>query len=636
MDQRTKKLVKSYLIDYLKLMNPDFKINKKGFFKCPLDHEHQNPNAGTCCHIYPPNSNKLYCLDPSHGNLGNIFDIARKLEPSLSDMEEDDLADYLIKVLDIKTDDRINKLLSVYSEAGFGLFCLQPQGQGKVSKAPVSGMSWKDNISYSIDEWKHWLDNNLGLGLSLGPQSKVVAIDIDSQDTLEKMKPIMGETMTQTTKRGLHFLYVYESIFDNINHQNLRNKGYEMELRANNSYIVVAPTSVEGEKREWNDKPPIAMPKELKEFIFNLIDKQENKEEKQINTDLSKVSLSGLDGCCNDTFVKIGGALRKRLPLEQTEYALNVFNQLLQDPLPIRDIKAMMRELKRYSFYDKEKVAKEVLDHLKIIEQGTSRDLKDSLKYEKKDIEEVLNYLVNEGKIIKSGTRYRPLNKVEWETNFMSVAKPLGVKVPYFEKYARFNEGSMIVLGAATGEGKTSCACNFLRQFIEQGITPYYICTEAGSGFGEITASLGIKEGDYFFKITNDPTSVELEDNAVTILDWLKPKNSEYAKTDSMYEELNDQLIKHKGLLIVFSQLRKEGDRGGEFFAPDMISHFASLVAKYRHRMITDNFGNKILDAENTFWKTEKIRHSKVSTQYVTIPTFFDRSTNVLSPRGAE
>ena len=222
----------------------------------------------------------------------------------------------------------------------------------------------------------------------------------------------------------------------------------------------------------------------------------------------------------------------------------------------------------------------------------------------------------------------------KWETDFLAVSKPLNFKVPYFDNYARFDDGAMIIIGGASGAGKSHLACNFIKHFVKQGICPNLICTEAGSKFGIISASLGLKVGDFQFKLASNSSNIELEDNTVTILDWFKPKDSDYAKTDSLYEKFNEQLVKHGGLLIVFTQLRKLENNNTKFYAEDMTEFYASLVAKYLGTPIKLADGSYGIDNINTMFQTQKIRDSKIGKQYITIPTKYNNDTREVVLRG--
>ncbi|GAF89696.1 unnamed protein product, partial [marine sediment metagenome] len=118
---------------------------------------------------------------------------------------------------------------------------------------------------------------------------------------------------------------------------------------------------------------------------------------------------------------------------------------------------------------------------------------------------------------------------------------------------------------------------------------------------------------------------VELHDDAVTIIDWLRPDEGNYAKTADTFEKLNQQMMKHKGFLIVFVQLRSDGS----FFAKDQIDFYSALTASYHYEK--DRAGEQ--DNLNTKFKTTKIRDSRTGKQYLTIPMKYNPDTKMVEER---
>ena len=638
------KHIQSYLQKYIELKFPDIQIQKNKLFECPFKTEHHSDDTNPTCQISPEQDYKLKCFHESHGTLGDIFDVVRKTEPAMFFLSNEDIGEYLVHLLDIQTNEEIEKLFNLYSNSGFQLFPCQsghkdtknnPRG-ADANKRPVSGVSWLKTISNNLAQWWQWHDAKLNFALALGEVSGCVALDIDSDVTMQTMKGLVGDTARQQTSRGFHFLYKYEEWMKDITHINFRKTGYEMELRVNHAYIIVAPSSVRGEKRVWNGKKIIQMPEELKTLFLDLISKTKTNiskaddSEKLEDTHLSG-DLTGLEGICNSTFTQMGGLLSKTMPLKYVEKSLLTFNRLLKEPMQFTDVKRMMYQIKKYRSYDKQELLEELLEHLNVVEQSTSRDLQASLGHEKKDIEEVLKYLVDEGKVTKHRNIYKITNDIEWEEDFMTVRTPLPFQVPFFEPYARFSNGSMIVLGSRTGQGKTHICCNLIKGFVDQGLYPHLLCTEAESKFGIISATLGLKVGDYAFKLVRDPSNIELKDDTVTIIDWLKAPESDYTKMESIYERLNEQLRKHRGLLIVLAQLKSDS---GKFYAEDMTEFYASFVAKYFWTPIKNANGEVYdWDSENTQFKTQKIRDSKSDKQYITIPTYYSKENKTLTVR---
>jgi len=627
-------LAKSYITDYLKYHYPQLKINKTNLFDCPFKHEHENDNGRPSCKIYPQYGYKVTCYQC--GELGNIYSIFRRIEPDMANLKDSEIAEYLTHLLNIKENASTDKLLAKYYESDFHLIPLQPN-----SKNPIQGESWKKNICHDINKWKEWVEAGLGLGLVCGAKSKIMTIDIDVKDIPEEIKNIANDTLTQDTKKGWHLIYEYDSDFDQVNHINLRRKGYEIDIRMNNSYIVVAPTVVDDYTRTWNNKKISIISPDFKTFLLDLINKDKPQENSDKQEDIKKVieeedfEIGDLikEGERDDSLTKIGGIFRKKMNASQVLSVLSFINRnFCKPPISNLQLRKIIDSLNKYDTYDKKELAKEIHEHLQLesVKLANTHDLTKSLGYTKKEIEDSLDYLVKEQKVTRIGKHFRALNKVDWETDFMGLSKPLGFEVPYFDNYAKFENSSMIIVGGRTGQGKTHLSMNFIRELVERKITPYYVCTEAGSKFSLIGASLGLKEGDYKFKVVPDATSIELEDNAVTVIDWIKPPSSDYSKMDTVMENLNHQLIRHGGLLIAMVQIRKDGS----FFAPDLIDFYASLVATYNWTTKTNSKTQEVsYDAENTYLKTSKIRDSKVGLQYLKIPTHYNKETKKITLR---
>ncbi|MDP2672858.1 MAG: bifunctional DNA primase/polymerase, partial [Nanoarchaeota archaeon] len=165
------------------------------------------------------------------------------------------------------------------------------------------------------------------------------------EKTHEKFKDLMGDTLIQTTKRGWHFVYIGDPEFFKTLNKKLRDDGYEMELRVAGAYCVVAPSSVNGEVRKWNNKEIIQMPKELKEFFMKYYEgevKEENtKDEIQEAINSEKLDVVDLSHKRNDTFIKTAGVFRKWMDRETLEKTLSFLSHnWIDKPIPTKELKA--------------------------------------------------------------------------------------------------------------------------------------------------------------------------------------------------------------------------------------------------------------------------------------------------------
>ena len=618
LDAITKKQIKNYILDYLKARIPDFvQSSQKGLFTCPVCKQ-------LSANVYPPKSGIVHCFTPDcQGKIGDIFDLCRRLDFYNQEIPDEDLADLLIQELGIKTDSEVNTWLQKYEKWGWSLVPVE----ANTKRANIE-KNWQNKEHKNISEWREWIAAGLNVGINGGKISNATLIDIDSKDVPEELKKHLNETLTQNTNKGYHLVYLYEPDLPSCDLRDTPCK-LPIEIRGDGGFqTVIYPSVVEDKERKWNDKEPIKMPSELKQWLLErLVVKEAPKEVLQTSTEslLADLKVQGLEGKCNSSFVKLGGLLRKQLNLVQTEYTLNLLNDLLLDnPMQKKDIKGMMKELSKYSSADYNVLTKQILEYLVKHNECSARDLQDVLKAEKKDIMEVLAQLMLDNRVYKQRTMYKVIMKPDWKTEFMQESKVLEYNIPYFHDIATFRRGDMVCLGAGTGIGKGHISMNIIKKYVEQGIKPFYVSSEPGNRFSTIAMNLGLKEGDFNFINHYHPEQLELEDDAITIYDWILPE--EFSGTANLYKIFAKQLDKHGGLLYVFSQLNDSG----EFYASSMVRFFSSFAVKYFYTKV-----NNVTDNVNTYFRTSKIRESKGNVQEVTIPTRFNPDTKELELRKA-
>lgn len=627
---KSKQNVKTYLLDYLKKVVPNFQ--KKGkMLTCPKC-------GKVTANVFPPNSHEIFCFEPNCQRIGNIVDICRMFEFDNSfDIPEADIIKHLVKLFDIKTDTHINQLLEKYADWGWDLV---PIASDK--KIPVE-KKWTVKNHKDIREWQEWIKTGLGIGLKTGVISKTTVIDVDlitkeeaeiwqkgtatkqietiikkKEIGLEKLKTfeIFNNTVMQDSGwKGVHYFYNYES---GIPKCSFDYEGLHFDVENDGGYVLIEPSTYVGKTRKISGDIIENINPNLKELILN----QTNKSTSTIPTeDLVKdeeLAIKGLDGCCNSTFIKMGGIFRKFMNINQTEQALSVVNKAMLDcPIDNKSLRAMYEQIDKYARVDDKVLYNQVCEFLTKHEEASIRDLKECLEAEVKDIKNVLADLIKENKVYKQKSLYRIIQKADWKTEFIQESKILPYDVPYFHDYATFRRGDMICIGAKTGIGKGYISLNIIKKILENKELPKggirYLSSEPGNRFAKIALEIGLKEGDFYFCNHYQPEKIELEDDAVTIVDWLLP--DDFSQTANLYKIFAKQLDKHGGLLYIFSQLKDNED----FYAEQMVKFFASLATKYTY---TEK--NGLVDNQNTCFKVEKIRESKTNQQYITIPTYFN------------
>lgn len=617
-------LLAPYVIEYLKLKLPNFQEKQKGkitYYTCPRCKKDSLtaillPVSDICQYI-------IHCPSGCNRRVGDIIDVVRILEIDKKDWDDDAIIGYLNMFfnLDITTQADIIKTLDLYEKLGFSLVPL-----ARNQKIPIE-RDWTNKEHKNKEEWKEWIDNKLNIGVRCGESSNITVIDIDAMpgkikdriyrgiatkeeiteairiknETLPKILELFGNpekeegVLVGDTFGGLHLIYQYT---DEI--PTTRIDKFQTDILNDGKQCTIYPSVVSDYGRKWSsDLNKVVLkqiPEKLKKLLLseitvgNLKTHSEKIREEietenfKINPDDFKLKNNNLEGCCNDSFIKLGGILVKQLSTNDAGFVLRVLNKhLLEDPMSPQAISAMINSLDKFTNTDERELASKILEYIRIVEEASSNDIVDRLGERtpegKQRIEKAISFLVKEGYIIKKRRIYHIVKKVEWKETWYEEGKLIDYIMPYFDDKAKFRNGDMIIVGGKQKVGKTHIALNIIKRLVNQGKKPYYISLESGSRFAIISGELGLKEGDYKYnKEIIKPETVELEDNAITILDWLLP--TDYAETDKIFLHLSNQLKKHGGNLIVFVQLKTDG----KFFAENMIAMFPALVAKYFYK----------------------------------------------------
>jgi hypothetical protein len=492
-------------------------------------------------------------------------------------------------------------VLNFYSEMGFNLT--------KVSNKQPVLPNWNNLVNKNPRVWLEWLQEGYGLGLICGESSGVTTIDVDVDPVPEGLRMLLNSTLWQKTSKGYHYIYLYEPDLPVTRIDELKT-----DIMNSNRQVVIPPSSVDGKDRVWaNVIEPSKMDSELKDFILSKVGTKVNME---------PLSLGGtpvvVEGNRNNTLIKIGGVIRNWVNPVITAKLLALINQnFVTPPLPMNEIEAMAKSIAKYDSKDFAQFEQKIYDYLKMTEGAIIHDIKDFTKEDRTTIDIALYNLREKEKVFKSGNRYYVLNKVEWKQDLhFEQGKTIPFKMPYFDDVAQFCWGDLILIGGKPSVGKTTVAMNIAKQLSVQGVVPYYINLESGSRFGSTATRLGIRVGDMHFTTASNPQSIELEKDAVTILDWLLI--DEKYETDKVFKHFSEELKKKGGVLILFQQLRDNN----QYFAHDMVKQFPSFAARY----IYDD-ENK--DREYGAFRIDKNREPK-GKWVPKLPCRYDRDTMVL------
>lgn len=503
----------------------------------------------------------------------------------------------------------VEALLKFYSESKFDLVPVT-----RHNKAPIE-KDWTNKTHTDIEEWKYWLNENmLNIGVKTGARSNLTVVDFDNGEVPEEMKKMMGDTLIQKTRQGYHYFYTYEPDLATSRIDDLK-----IDILNDGKQCILYPSVIDAYKREFITPLRIEkMSEDLKQFIKQRTGKV------PLTRSFSEIAKEDIDtenfnmdiipeGSRNSFMIRMGGILRKELNLNQTGYALDIVNKHFCKPsLEPKEFRAILDQLNKYVSSDLNDISAKVLKYLKIMEEATGKDVQEVTGEKKEIVDKCLAFLMREGYVIRKHRMYHAIKKAEWKEDFPVNSPEVNFKMPYFGDIAHFNYGDMILLGGRSKVGKTTTAMNFIKQFVEQGVKPYYLYLETGSRFVKSCHALGLRHGDFHHAFVSDPSKIELEPNGVTIIDWLLIDN--YAETDKVLKYFVDQLNKTNGFLIIFMQLKSDNS----WFAGNMVNFFPALAARYIYDDIPETYGT------TGAWEIDAIRDPKGNKKTGNIPCIYD------------
>jgi len=604
-----------------------------------------------------PNNHKLYCH--ACKKTYSILDVVRIVE-NKPDLKEEEIYSLLKNLfgltLETKNDKGdTEKLFKDYDKRNFDLTPV-----AKNNKNPIE-RDWPNKVHRDPEEWMQWIISGLNLGLKTGARSGVTVLDIDALTKSEKAEYLDSNctakrqkeliklrdervdiifkkfnieltTVYQKTLGGYHLIYKYEP---DIPKCQIKVEGIIIDVENDGGQVVIPPSIIpKTERKIYLENEIQQMPQNIKTYCLEYkppkseVVKKDNGEPDLKSYNGEDFDLKDLEGMRNNTWIKMGGILRKELNPSQTSFVLKVMNRnLMSDPLEDREIDGMMGQLNKYVSFDEQELSRDIINYLEHYNPNPSKAEIEmailgtrALGENKKRVDKTLKYLLKEEKIICNGRNFELVEEMEWTDRLVGACQPIDFQVPFMDDYAYFLKGQLMLIGSPSKRGKTTLAMNFVKRIVDQGIKPYYIYNENGSGFVKSAYALGLKDEDFYFPQTAcfDPEKIRLRPNSIVIYDWINPRN--FATTDKLYESICEKLEKTKSFMIAFTQLRQKDH---EWFAPDLIVQYPALACKY---LYAGKGGGS-----DTYFELTHVRDPKFKGKVVKIPCTYDWDTKIVT-----
>lgn len=357
-------------------------------------------------------------------------------------------------------------IMTYYSHFNFDLVEIKHDDKIPIEK------DWTNQEHKSLEEWHLWLSKSSNIGVKTGERSNLLILDIDTKNIDVELKQHLKNyqgTIQKSTK-GFHYFFKYDKDLPKTHIEKLK-----LDIETTGGQVVVCPSVVKKIPRcllQLRGVPELSL--ELKQFLLNNISVRSmtTKKREILNSDTvknSSVQVSFSDdfskfqndlinvdqGTRNNFLVHFGGVIRKKLNFDQTEYILNLINKnFVSPPLRQYELNNLIKSLDRYIGFDSQQLARRVLDYLRIVEEATSRDVREALQEKKESIDKSLSLLVKEGYLFRHRNSYHILQKADWKTSFLEEGREISFKFPYFDEYTVIRNGDLVLIGAGSGSGK--------------------------------------------------------------------------------------------------------------------------------------------------------------------------------------
>lgn len=316
-------------------------------------------------------------------------------------------------------------------DLGLSIIPLKPK-----DKIPIPGISWKNfqNRKPTYNEVKSWFLQNPGanIGVICGKVSKLVVLDLDSDEIINEYKDLIDDTPTLKVKtgKGMH-LY-----FRHPGHATFHSQKLHFDMQGEGSYVVMPPSRhPNGKTYEWMNNMDIIEDEILPipDWVEQLLDSAEKQEIKE--NDWFQEIISGVtEGQRINSLTELigylfGKGIDKNIVLELAK----LWNQQNNPPLKVSELNKTVNSIYERHLQNADDVKSE-LEQIAIFKHYVGARIDEKLKQDIIDIfvHRKPKQTDDEKVEIDISDALQKINE-EFNSNILTIKKILTPDEPYYE-----------------------------------------------------------------------------------------------------------------------------------------------------------------------------------------------------------
>lgn len=469
-------------------------------------------------------------------------------------------------------------------------------------------------------ELKKWFGDKRNVAVITGQISGITVIDCDSQQAFDRIKsiiPIEKVGIVQTPRGGYHIYFAYTPALKTNSNPQLK-----IDIRNDGGYVLLPPSELATAKYQWMNFPKTFAP--VPEALISLLTTNSS-----IIFTEANLQLGGRDeGLFHLAYTLAKGGMR----YEEIYNVLHPYAQMCKPPFPEKELKIKIESAIKRIGSREISLIDEVREYVNSATgqfsfRNVCNDLNIYTVADKKNVSKILNSLVEEGILEKSGRwnavyrkKVSDLQKIE--LNKIEIPEPLDLKFPFkIEELVDIYPKNLIVIAGTQNIGKTLFMLNFIKNNMNKYTIHYF-----NSEMSEEELALRLKQFKVKrWKFNAYCRTTRFEDvifpDDINIIDYLEVAD-EFWKIGQTLSRIHDKL--NKGIALIGIQKSSQSLLGrGASFGLERPRLYLSMdrnqliivKAKNWHSQINPNFKMINFEIKGTDFKTDGVWYDYVPSE---------------------